>query len=152
MLVNGRVVPLDQHPDASAKGDDEDRGHPCRSAHANGERRGISVFPRNRPAAATVLIDTDHLRAEMDARGVTGRDLARETGISEGTIYNALGQRPILVRNAKLIAGALQRLEVDPALARLVLDRVAPAVALPASRGGQAGRVEVDVALHHAHR
>jgi transcriptional regulator with XRE-family HTH domain len=59
----------------------------------------------------------------MDARGITGRDLARETGISEGTIYNALGGRPILVRNAKLIAGALLRIDVEPALARLVLDR-----------------------------
>jgi lambda repressor-like predicted transcriptional regulator len=113
---------------------------------------GVQPNPPHRATAATVLIDAGHLRAEMDARGVTGRDLARETGISEGTIYNALGQRPILVRNAKLIAGALQRLEVDPGLARLVLERVVPAVALPASRGGQAGGVEVDVALHHAHR
>ncbi len=105
---------------------------------------------RRRPIAATVLIDADHLRAEMDARGVTGRDLAREAGMSEGTIYNALGQRPILVRNAKLIAGALQRIDVDPALARLVLDRDA-ARPLPARRRGEAGGVEVDVALDHAH-
>ena len=59
----------------------------------------------------------------MEARGITGRDLAKETGVSEGTIYNALGRRPILLRNAKLIAGALQRVAVDPTLSRLVLAR-----------------------------
>jgi lambda repressor-like predicted transcriptional regulator len=112
----------------------------------------VARHVRERPVAATVLIDAAHLRGEMEARGITGRDLAKETGISEGTIYNALGQRPILVRNAKLIAGALQRLEVDPGLARLVLDRGVPAAPLPPRRGSQSGGVEMDVALHHAHR
>ena len=94
--------------------------------HAQPESRDTRSLGRNKrrqPFAATVLIDVDHLLAEMDARGITGRDLAKEAGISEGTIYNALSRRPVLVRNAKLIAGALQRLEVDPGLARLVLDR-----------------------------
>jgi lambda repressor-like predicted transcriptional regulator len=100
--------------------------------------------------AATVLLDVDHLIAEMAARGITGRDLAREAGISEGTIYNVLGKRPILVRNAKLIAGALQRLEVDPGLARLVLERGASSVQLLPGRGGQPRGVEMDVALDHA--
>jgi hypothetical protein len=43
-----------------------------RSVHRDGRRQ---------PVAATVLLDVDHLLAEMDARGITGRDLARETGI-----------------------------------------------------------------------
>lgn len=108
---------------------------------------------RERPVAATVLIDAAHLRSEMEARGITGRDLAKETGISEGTIYNALGRRPILLRNAKLIAGALQRVAVDPALSRLVLSGSATRSSeLPTSRGGQVSGVEVDVPLHHAHR
>ena len=105
---------------------------------------------RRQPFAATVLLDVDHLLAEMDARGITGRDLAKEAGISEGTIYNALSRRPVLVRNAKLIAGALQRLEVDHRLARLVLDRGSSAHLLT-GRSSQARGVEVDVALHHAH-
>lgn len=92
---------------------------------------------RERPVAATVLIDAAHLRGEMKVRGITGRDLAKETGISEGTIYNALGRRPILLRNAKLIAGALQRVAVDPALSRLVLSgSAARSSELPTSRGG----------------
>lgn len=95
---------------------------------------------RRRPIAATVLIDADHLRAETDARGVTGRDLATEAGISEGTIYNALRQQPILVRNAKLIAGALQRLEVDEVLARLVFDRGVPPVTLARPQPGRRRR------------
>jgi lambda repressor-like predicted transcriptional regulator len=107
--------------------------------------------PRRQPIAATVLLDVHHLLAEMAARGITGRDLAKEAGISEGTIYNALGKRPILVRNAKLIAGALQRLEVDPGLARLVLELEASSVQLLPGRGGQPRGVEVDVALDHAH-
>lgn len=126
----------------------------------SGTRNALAVAPvnverrvRHRPVAATVLIDTAHLRGEMEARGITGRDLAKETGISEGTIYNALGRRPILLRNAKLIAGALQRVAVDPALSRLVLNESAASRGeLPASRGGQVRRVEVDVPLHHAHR
>jgi lambda repressor-like predicted transcriptional regulator len=133
----------------------------------SGTRNALAVAPvnverrvRHRPVAATVLIDTAHLRGEMEARGITGRDLAKETGISEGTIYNALGRRPILLRNAKLIAGALQRVAVDPALSRLVLNESdtsrgelpASRGELPASRGGQVRRVEVDVPLHHAHR
>ncbi len=104
---------------------------------------------RQRPVAATVLIDDAHLRGEMAARGITGRDLAKETGISEGTIYNALLRRPILLRNAKLIAGALQRVAVDPALSRLVLSDSAD---LASRRRGQPGGVEMDVALDHAHR
>lgn len=84
-------------------------------------RGGPPFVASVRPPVATVVVDTAHLQAEMEARGVTGRDLAKEAGISEGTIYNALHGRPILLRNAKLIAGALQRVEVDPALARLVL-------------------------------
>lgn len=83
------------------------------------------------------------------ARGITGRDLAKEAGIGEGTIYNALGKRPILARNAKLIAGALQRLEVDPGLARVELG--ASSVQLLPGGGGQPRGVEVDVALDHAH-
>jgi lambda repressor-like predicted transcriptional regulator len=126
----------------------------------SGTRNALAVAPvnverrvRHRPVAATVLIDTAHLRGEMEARGITGRDLAKETGISEGTIYNALGRRPILLRNAKLIAGALQRVAVDPALSRLVLNESAASRGeLPASRGGQVRRVEVDVPLHHTHR
>ena len=126
----------------------------------SGTRNALAVAPvnverrvRHRPVAATVLIDTAHLRGEMEARGITGRDLAKETGISEGTIYNALGRRPILLRNSKLIAGALQRVAVDPALSRLVLNESAASRGeLPASRGGQVRRVEVDVPLHHAHR
>lgn len=106
---------------------------------------------RRQPIAATVLLDVHYLLAEMAARGITGRDLAKEAGISEGTIYNALGKRPILVRNAKLIAGALQRLEVDPGLARLVLELGASPVQLLPGRGGQPRGVEVDVALDHAH-
>lgn len=87
----------------------------------------LSVSPprlgvcRRRPVAATVRINVDRLRAEMEARGITGRDLAKEAGISEGTLYNALSSRPILVRNAKLIAGALERIAIEPALARLVV-------------------------------
>jgi lambda repressor-like predicted transcriptional regulator len=150
--LSGGSLPLSHPRSGDATNDGERRGGASGSAHPRGEWRGTGAFLRNRPIAATVLIDVDHLRAEMDARGVTGRDLARETGISEGTIYNALGQRPILVRNAKLIAGALQRLEVDPGLARLVLDRGVPAAPLPPRRGSQSGGVEMDVALHHAHR
>lgn len=107
--------------------------------------------PRRQPIATTVLLDVHHLLAEMAARGITGRDLAKEAGISEGTIYNALGKRPILVRNAKLIAGALQRLDVDPGLARLVLELGASSVQLLPGRSGQPCSVEVDVALDHAH-
>ena len=126
----------------------------------SGTRNALAVAPvnverhsRERPVAATVIIDAAHLRGEMEARGITGRDLAKETGISEGTIYNALGRRPILLRNAKLIAGALQRIAVDPALARLVLSGSATRSSeLPTSRGGQVSGVEVDVPLHHTHR
>jgi AcrR family transcriptional regulator len=138
-------------------GSEKVHSHERQSARFGGLLGGLDEIVRvhagraERPTAATVLIDARHLRAEMDARGVTGRDLAKEAGISEGTIYNALGERPILVRNAKLIAGALERIVVDSTLARLVLDRVECGARLLPRRGGQARGVEVDVALHHAH-
>jgi len=60
-------------------------------------------------AAVSVAVHAAHLRREMARRGWECIDLAREAGLSQATIREALAGRRIAAKSLGLIALALSR-------------------------------------------
>jgi transcriptional regulator with XRE-family HTH domain len=65
-------------------------------------------------------INAAQLQYELDIRGMSQLDLARETGLSNATVSNALAEKPISADSKSRIAKALAAMPVDEILARLV--------------------------------
>jgi lambda repressor-like predicted transcriptional regulator len=57
----------------------------------------------------SVVVDPGRLRHEMVRRGWCGRDLARESRLSEATISTALSGKAIAASSLAMIAKALSR-------------------------------------------
>jgi transcriptional regulator with XRE-family HTH domain len=70
-----------------------------------------------------IRVSSDRLRHEAAIRGWDQRRLAREAGVSEGTISRALAGNPIRGVTALSVVQALRRVRPVPELERLIGDR-----------------------------
>ena len=71
--------------------------------------------------AMGVVIHPGRLRLEMARRGWSATDLAREAGLSRPTVSAATSGRAVAARSVGLMAAALARTPVLPAIDSLVL-------------------------------
>ena len=78
----------------------------------------------------SVVVSEARLRNEMIRRGWLAADLARESRLSQATISAALAGRPINPQSLALIAKALARAPVIPAIDSLLAPDT-PDVSLP---------------------